>query len=141
MNQMKKTKFNAAVKGVKAGDVWLTAYFAIQIVYMTLCVFLPLPDGDEKSVLDVVTRTSAAVLAGYFLSKNFATDQAKSLPGKAINSSSKTLQTNVAGVVGLFSLCLITTIRFVNATTLPYNVVTQLRDFYLASIAFLMGTN
>lgn len=107
---------------------------------MILCVFLPLPDGDEKSVLDVVTRTSAAVLVGYFLSKNFAADQAKSLPGKAKNSSRKALQTNVAGVVGLFSLCLITTIRFVNATALPYNVVTQLRDFYLASIAFLMGT-
>lgn len=107
---------------------------------MTLCVFLPLPDGHEKSVLDVVTRTSAAVLVGYFLSKNFTTDRTKALSGKDERSFCKTLQTNVAGVVGLFSLTMLTIIRYVDSTALPYNVVTQLRDFYLAAVAFLMGT-
>lgn len=140
MKRVEKTFLNAGLKSVKAGDVWLTVFFAIQIVYMTLCVFLPLPDGHEKSVLDVVTRTSAAVLVGYFLSKNFATDRTKALSGKDERSFHKTLQTNVAGIVGLFSLTMLTIIRYVDSTALPYNVVTQLRDFYLASVAFLMGT-
>ena len=137
---MTQMKVNATVKSVIAGDVWLTAYLAIQLVYMTLCVFLPLPDGDEKSVLDVVTRTSAAVLAGYFLSKNFGAHKATSISGESLNSPRRALQTNVAGVIGLFSLTTLTLIRFVDSIALPYNVVTQLRDFYLAAIAFLMGT-
>lgn len=117
----------------------VASFFAIHLVYITLCVFFPLTQGDEKSVLDVVMRTSAAVLVGYFLSKNFMSVKIsdKTLAEKSIRI---TIQTNVVGAVGLFSLVMILAVRFHGSISLPYNVLAQLRDFYLASIAFLMGT-
>ena len=93
----------------------------------------------RKSVLDVVMRTSAAVLVGYFLSKNFMSVKIsdKTLAEKSIRI---TIQTNVVGAVGLFSLVMILAVRFHGLISLPYNVLAQLRDFYLAAVAFLMGT-
>lgn len=117
----------------------VASFFAIHLVYITLCVFFPLTQGDEKSVLDVVMRTSAAVLVGYFLSKNFMSVKIsdKTLAEKSIRI---TIQTNVVGAVGLFSLAMILAVRFHGSISLPYNVLAQLRDFYLAAVAFLMGT-
>lgn len=127
------------IKEMGANNVWLIIFFVIQTVYIILCVFLPLPDGDEKSVLDVVSRTAAAVLVGYFLSKNYAASP-KSTPKNTGNSSLRVLQINFAGFVGLFSLSVLVIVRYIDSVALPYNVISQLRDFYLAAVAFLMGT-
>ena len=120
-NRLQNHTFNR----INTNDIWLLSFFAIHFVYIALCVFLPLPQGDEKSVLDVVMRTSAAVLVGYFLSKNFMSVKIsdKTLAEKSIRI---TIQTNV--------------VRFHGSISLPYNVVAQLRDFYLAAVAFLKGT-
>lgn len=134
-NRLQNHTFNR----INTNDIWLLSFFAIHFVYIALCVFLPLPQGDEKSVLDVVMRTSAAVLVGYFLSKNFMSEKIsdKTLAEKSIRI---TIQTNVVGAVGLFSLAMILAVRFHGSISLPYNVLAQLRDFYLAAVAFLMGT-
>lgn len=134
-NRLQNHTFNR----INTNDIWLLSFFAIHFVYIALCVFLPLPQGDEKSVLDVVMRTSAAVLVGYFLSKNFMSVKIsdKTLAEKSIRI---TIQTNVVGAVGLFSLVMILAVRFHGSISLPYNVLAQLRDFYLAAVAFLMGT-
>ena len=134
-NRLQNHTFNR----INTNDIWLLSFFAIHFVYIALCVFLPLPQGDEKSVLDVVMRTSAAVLVGYFLSKNFMSVKIsdKTLAEKSIRI---TIQTNVVGAVGLFSLAMILAVRFHGSISLPYNVLAQLRDFYLAAVAFLMGT-
>lgn len=134
-NRLQNHTFNR----INTNDIWLLSFFAIHFVYIALCVFLPLPQGDEKSLLDVVMRTSAAVLVGYFLSKNFMSVKIsdKTLAEKSIRI---TIQTNVVGAVGLFSLVMILAVRFHGSISLPYNVLAQLRDFYLAAVAFLMGT-
>lgn len=134
-NRLQNHTFNR----INTNDIWLLSFFAIHFVYIALCVFLPLPQGDEKSVLDVVMRTSAAVLVGYFLSKNFMSVKIsdKTLAEKSIRI---TIQTNVVGAVGLFSLVMILAVRFHGSISLPYNVLAQLRDFYLAAVAFLMVT-
>jgi len=130
-NRLQNHTFNR----INTNDIWLLSFFAIHFVYIALCVFLPLPQGDEKSVLDVVMRTSAAVLVGYFLSKNFMSVKIsdKTLAEKSIRI---TIQTNVVGAVGLFSLVMILAVRFHGSISLPYNVLAQLRDFYLAAVAF-----
>lgn len=127
------------IRSVGAGNIWLLIFFIVQAVYIILCVFMPLPEGHEKSTLDVVTRTAAAVLVGYFLSKNFSADRSETVVPKE-TTTRKTLQINVAGIIGLCSLSIVT-VRYVDSVTLPYNVISQLRDFYLASVAFLMGTS
>lgn len=134
-NRLQNHTFNR----INTNDIWLLSFFAIHFVYIALCVFFPLTQGDEKSVLDVVMRTSAAVLVGYFLSKNFMSVKIsdKTLAEKSIRI---TIQTNVVGAVGLFSLVMILAVRFHGSISLPYNVLAQLRDFYLAAVAFLMGT-
>ena len=134
-NRLQNHTFNR----INTNDIWLLSFFAIHFVYIALCVFLPLPQGNEKSVLDVVMRTSAAVLVGYFLSKNFMSVKIsdKTLAEKSIRI---TIQTNVVGAVGLFSLAMILAVRFHGSISLPYNVLAQLRDFYLTAVAFLMGT-
>lgn len=124
---------------IGANDIWLLSFFAIHLLYITLCVFFPLTQGDEKSVLDVVMRTSAAVLVGYFLSKSFLNEKISDKMHKEKNIR-LTIQSNVVGSVGLFSLLIVLTVRYSDFISLPYNIVSQLRDFYLASIAFLMGT-
>lgn len=124
---------------MNVNDMWLILFFLIQLIYIVLCVFLPLPDGDDKAVIDVVMRTSTAVLAGYFLSKNFVA--VKQVSAKSDEKKiRKSIQSNVVGALGLFSLALTITVRYVEVVALPYTVISQLRDFYLASVAFLMGT-
>lgn len=122
---------------MSANDVWLLFFFAVHAVYIALCVFFPLPDGDEKSVLDVVMRTAAAVLAGYFMSKKFRPPKADS----AIVKKRVSVQSVIVGCTGAFSLCIIIVVRYTDFTILHENIIVQLRDFYLASIAFLMGTS
>lgn len=124
---------------IGSNDIWLLSFFAIHLVYITLCVFFPLTQGNEKSVLDVVMRTSAAVLVGYFLSKSFLNERISDKMYKEKNIR-LTIQSNVVGSVGLFSLTIILTVRYSCFISLPYNIISQLRDFYLASVAFLMGT-
>lgn len=140
MKNVFRSHISDLIRSVGAGNIWLLIFFIVQAVYIILCVFLPLPEGHEKLVLDVVTRTAAAVLVGYFLSKNFADDQSEISMIK-LTTTRKTLQINVAGITGLCSLCIVMTVRYVDTVTLPYNVISQLRDFYLASVAFLMGTS
>ncbi len=143
-NELMKNFFRSHISDIiryaGAGNIWLLILFIVQAIYIILYIFLPLPDGHEKSVLDVVTRTAAAVLVGYFLSKNFAADQPETV---TLDQSSrrKTLQINIAGIIGLCSLSIVMTVRYVDSVTLPYNVISQIRDFYLASVAFLMGTS
>lgn len=121
-------------------DLWLIAFFVIQLAYILAGVFSPLPANDDKSVIDVVIRTSTAALAGYFMSKNFVTKNQLISTGKS-NRVRHIVQSCIVGCVGLFCISVILTVRFASAVALPYNTLSQLRDFYLAAIAFLMGTS
>lgn len=115
-NRLQNHTFNR----INTNDIWLLSFFAIHLVYITLCVFFPITQGDEKSVLDVVIRTSAAVLVGYFLSKSFLNERISDKMYKEKNIR-LTIQSNVVGSVGLFSLTIILTVRYSDFISLPYN--------------------
>lgn len=120
-------------------DLWLIVFFSVHIAYIALSIFLPLAEDHEKNVLDVVMRTSAAVLVGYFISKSFAT---RKPDVSAVDRRVRLrIQSGIVGAVGLFAITMITLVRYCSSLELPYHVIIQLRDFYLASIAFLMGTS
>lgn len=120
-------------------DLWLIVFFSVHIAYIALSIFLPLAEDHEKNVLDVVMRTSAAVLVGYFISKSFAT---RKPDVSAVDRRVRLrIQSGIVGAVGLFAITMITLVRYCSALELSYHVIIQLRDFYLASIAFLMGTS
>lgn len=115
-NRLQNHTFNR----INTNDIWLLSFSAIHLVYITLCVFFPITQGDEKSVLDVVMRTSAAVLVGYFLSKSFLNERISDKMYKEKNIR-LTIQSNVVGSVGLFSLTIILTVRYSDFISLPYN--------------------
>lgn len=120
-------------------DLWLIVFFSVHIAYIALSIFLPLAEDHEKNVLDVVMRTSAAVLVGYFISKSFAT---RKPDVSAVDRRVRLrIQSGIVGALGLFAITMITLVRYCSSLELPYHVIIQLRDFYLASIAFLMGTS
>lgn len=130
---------NLIKKHIRFNDIWLLIYFLIHVIYIVLCIFFPVPKENEKSVLDVVMRTSATVLIGYFLRKSFVSNKSPitSDEGKRIRIR---VQSDVIGAIGLFCLCVFGIVRFISSIVMPYYIMSQLRDFYLASTAFLMGT-
>ena len=48
---------------IGANDLWLSLFFIILLINLTFSMIVPLPEGNEKASLDVVTRTATAVLA------------------------------------------------------------------------------
>ena len=50
-------------------------------------------------------------------------------------------QTTAVGIIGLFSLALILVIRYAYEFNFSSTNLSLVRDLYLASVAFLMGTN
>lgn len=132
---MKQKFFNM----IGSNNLWLTLFFAIQLVYVVLSVTLPLPSGNDKANIDVVMRTATAVLVGYFISKGFINNKPIELTDIG-QKTRNTFQTSIVAAIGIFSLSLMMIVRFVDSIVLSYTIMTQIRDFYLASVAFLMGT-
>lgn len=103
-------------------------------------MIVPLPEGHEKASPDVVTRTATAVLAGYFISKNFISKKT-SVDLEKSQRTRMAFQTTAVGIIGLFSLALILVIRYAYEFNFSSTNLSLVRDLYLASVAFLMGTN
>ncbi len=100
---------------------------------------MPLPSGNDKANIDVVMRTATAVLVGYFISKGSINNKPIELTDIG-QKTRNTFQTSIVAAIGIFSLSLMMIVRFVDSIVLSYTIMTQIRDFYLASVAFLMGT-
>lgn len=131
-----KSKFFSVIG---SNNLWLTLFFVIQLVYVVLSVTLPLQSDNDKANIDVVMRTATAVLVGYFISKNFIAKKPPEIPDIG-EKTRHIFQTSIVAAIGIFSLCLMMIVRFVDSIVLSYTIMTQVRDFYLASVAFLMGT-
>ncbi len=121
-------------------DLCLILFFAVQLVNLLLGMIFPLSDNDPKTDIDVINRTAVAVLAGYFISKNFVSG----MPEIPIDDGAKTrhvFRTLTVAFIGLFSLIVLLFVRHSVSLTVSYATVSQMRDMYLASVAFLMGTS
>ncbi len=128
-----------SIKKIGINDLWLTVFFGILIINIILSLVFPLAPDDEKVHLDVVMRTATAVLAGYFISKNFI-DKNPSVVTDEDERARHFFQTTVVAIIGLFSLCVMILIRYAPALSYVSAVISQTRDLYLGSVAFLMGT-
>lgn len=49
-------------------------------------------------------------------------------------------QTTIVALIGLFSLSLMIAVRFTESMNFSPTTLSQVRDLYLVSVAFLMGT-
>lgn len=125
-------------KQIGINDIWLSVFMIILLVHIAVGMFLPADSGKEP--IDVVTRTATAVLAGYFVSKNFVTQQQSPIEDEA-QRARHNFQTNIVAATGLFALGILLTARYVRISAMSMTAISQLRDIFIASVAFLMGTS
>ena len=125
-------------KQIGINDIWLSVFMIILLVHIAVGMFLPADSGKEP--IDVVTRTANAVLAGYFVSKNFVTQQQSPIEDEA-QRARHNFQTNIVAATGLFALGILLTARYVRISAMSMTAISQLRDIFIASVAFLMGTS
>ena len=114
-------------------------FFVILLVNLVLSMVFPLPANDPRTGLDIVTRTAVAVLSGYFISKNFTEKKPVMLEDKE-KQTRHSFQTTIVALIGLFSLSLMIAVRFTESMNFSPTTLSQVRDLYLVSVAFLMGT-
>ncbi len=66
-------KKNMAGKmGIHLVDMYLIFFMLILLIYMGVRLFWQVPGSQDSSAVDIVVRTSAVAIFGYFLSGNFA---------------------------------------------------------------------
>lgn len=129
------------------------------LVFMTILMFqsahnlfaseIAMQGGN---VLDVVIRTTAAAIFGYFISANFQNggeDTAEEIPlpttPPICDSTEKyecrnRLQILVVTCVGIFSLILLIIARnCIEVSQTSASTISQLRDFVSGSVGFLIG--
>lgn len=53
-------------------DLYLILFMLILLIYMGIRLFWQVPGSQDSSAVDIVVRTSAVAIFGYFLSGNFA---------------------------------------------------------------------
>lgn len=121
-------------KQIGINDIWLSVFMIILLVHIAIGMFLPADNG--KKPIDVVTRTATAVLAGYFVSKNFVTQQPSQI-GDQAQRARHNFQTNIVAATGLFALGILLTARYVRISAMSMTAISQLRDIFIASVAFL----
>ena len=120
-------------------DLCLILFFAVQLLHLVTGMIFPLNESAPKSDIDVINRTATPVLAGYFISKKFVSLKTEIIVdnGEKIR---KVFQTLVVAFIGLFSLLIMLVVRHNAYLTVSYAMLSQTRDLYFASVAFLMGT-
>lgn len=116
----------------------------LQII-LTLFFFHECVDQNE---IDVVVRTTASAIFGYFLSSNFmssvgpkmkCTVEEKGVQTK--NSHTNNQQIIIVFLIGLVSLILlIITRNFIGMSEHIRGTISQLRDFVSGSVGFLVGS-
>ena len=125
-------------RAIGINDLWLTVFFAVLAVNMFIGMVFPLSSIAEKAGIDIATRTATAVLAGYFISKGF-TEKKPALPARE-SGMRKKFQSYIVASLGLVSLVILIVVRYADGIGFSPATVSQVRDLYLASVAFLMGT-
>lgn len=148
-------------------DKCLIVFMAVLLLQSAYTLLIGEVSAAHSNEIDVIVRTSAASIFGYFLSANFIkrdtkkpelheTSLGKTLEKEESNDSSPemydfdyesgygcgTFQIIVSTIIGLF--CLITLILLrdmggLGADTFSAATVTQFRDFISGCVGFLIG--
>ena len=99
-------------------DLWLVIFLAVLLAQSAFSLFAPAP-VDGSGGIDVIVRTSAAAIFGYFLSSGAP--------------PAGRLRIRAVSCTGLF--CLLTLLALRAAAT-----IAQLRDFVSGCVGFLIGS-
>ncbi len=143
-------KINNALNKIRLVDRFLIIIMAILLIQSVYTLFVHETVSQEENCIDIIVRTSAAAIFGYFLSGNF-TKQRSSLQNNTMAVSEtfrendtparcNKLQITVISVIGIVSLiCLLLLRNFSQMTPQTASTVSQLRDFISASVGFLVS--
>ena len=72
--------FKTIVERINIVDRFLLLFMLIFFLYMVLQFFIQQSPGEEASSIDIIIRTSAAAIFGYFVSSNFTKNPSSALP-------------------------------------------------------------
>lgn len=136
-------------------DRVLMVFMAILLSYMAVSILSGHAASQDTNTVDVMVRTSASAIFGYFISGNFQkTAPQSSSPGNAAPSAPAVaaedtpaapscagkLQIGVVSLIGMFCLLLLLLCEKSAAATPKHAAtVSQLRDFVAACIGFLIS--
>lgn len=155
---MKKrwNRIKDAVSSICLVDWVLMLFMAVLLSCMALHLFDGTAVSQDTSTIDIIVRTSASAIFGYFISGNFlktdspasmqstdpspkATEKRSEEPSASSMCCSR-IQVIVVSTIGMISLILLLIARsFVDMTPEFAATVSQLRDFVAACVGFLVS--
>lgn len=125
-------------------DRCLLVFMAVLLAQSAYSLFSAGGSGAETDGIDIIVRTSAAAIFGYFLSANYCHD-----PGpaqRALTDPGSRLQVLTASAIGIF--CLLTLLAYrvmllrepeLAAAGSATATVAQFRDFVSGCVGYLIG--
>ena len=166
MNKLRRTKFFASVYPV---DIVLMLFLMVLLIHAGVSLFSEQGVSQERTTIDIIVRTSAAAIFGYFLSApatsassgtavtggkadapqnaiGFQTSDAGETltPGNALATSGEPNYriSRILFLSAVGGVCLIFLLILRNCDSVPESAaatISQFRDFIAASIGFLIS--
>lgn len=144
------------VSGICVVDWVLMLFMAVLLFCMAFHLFDGASVSQDSSTIDIIVRTSASAIFGYFISGNFLktgssvsvqnSDSAPKAEEKPIENPSTSfvccsqIQVIVVSIIGMISLILLLVARnFADMTPEFAATVSQFRDFVAACVGFLVS--
>ncbi|MEG1426533.1 MAG: hypothetical protein RSC76_02470 [Oscillospiraceae bacterium] len=124
-------------------DKCLILFMAILLLQSTLNLFLQNGEIGEAKDINIIVRTAAASIFGYFLSGNFARKECDCDGKRPTNHLQICIATGV-GLFCVFALCILRNILAMKPDFVfshdMLSTISQFRDFVSGCVGFLIGT-
>lgn len=146
MSNMKRTALGAGRKGrIRLMDRCLLVFMGVLLAQSAYSLFSAPALGTETGGIDIIVRTSAAAIFGYFLSANY---RRETTPGEGeLDDTGNSLQVATTSGIGLF--CLLTLLAFraaalrdpgLAASDSATATLAQFRDFVSGCVGCLIAS-
>lgn len=140
-------KIQIALHALALTDKCLLVFMIILMIQSAHNLFFHEITVKESHALDVVIRTTAAAIFGYFISANFqnGTQSAKKEKEQSKEEDAESVEPNhfqilIIASIGISSLLLLLIAHnFIEANSASVATISQLRDFVSGSVGFLIG--
>lgn len=160
------TTIYCIIQDMRLADIFLLIFMSILMIQSVCNLFHHELHGNDSGTIDVIVRTTAAGIFGYFIGAGFlrddlaAKDRKIEIPTNAPRSSRssppeitppESLKTNLAkqqtiivAIIGIFSLLVLGAVNSYCSPSLSTSAsatVSQLRDFVSGSVGLLIGNS
>lgn len=88
------------LSGVSLVDVVLVLFMMVLLAYLTAHLFTGIEPDKESNSIDIIVRTSAAGVFGYFISRNFGREVRKTSSGSTSAVSRQTIDAATSSPIG-----------------------------------------